>query len=269
MIGFYSEVHVNPILTDETTLSTPTFFQLQEEDRYRLARALSNGPGQILANTLIELDHALTLLDADPEAARKGLSALREEVRVGLADLKAHVAELQPPLLEELGLGPSLEHYLADFGNRNKIAVECVGCNSLRERLPSTIEIAIFRIVQEALSNVLEHSGATRVRVQVERIARQVQVQVEDNGRGFNNHGTGPRRRQLGLVAMQDRAQLIGGHLKLYSEAGKGMRVVVTVPYHGQPEVATGGQNENGRETQGTQNAGARKKAGSSQEENK
>src|SRR5512135_377447 len=121
MIGFYSEVHVNPILTDETTLSTPTFFQLQEEDRYRLARALSNGPGQILANTLIELDHALTLLDADPDAARKGLSALREEVRVGLADLKAHVAELQPPLLEELGLGPSLEHYLADFGNRNKI----------------------------------------------------------------------------------------------------------------------------------------------------
>ncbi len=258
---------MNPILTEETALSAPTFFQLQEEDRYRLARALSNGPGQILANTLMELAHALTRVEVDPETARKGLAALREEVRAGLADLKAYVAELQPPLLDELGLGPSLQQYLTNFGNRNKIAVECVGCDSLRERLPSTIEIVIFRIVQEALANVVEHSGATRVRVQIERISKQVQVQIEDNGRGFSNPTGSLRHRQLGLVAMQDRAQLIGGQLKLFSEAGKGMRVVVTVPYHGQPKVATGGQDDNGRENQGAQNTGARKKAGANQEE--
>ncbi|MGB8645819.1 MAG: sensor histidine kinase [Anaerolineae bacterium] len=249
------------MLSEKESLSTPTFFQLQEEERYRMARVLMNGPGQILANTTMELEHALALLDTNPDAARAGLAALRDEVREGLNQLKAYVAELQPPLLEEMGLGPSLNQYVAAYGARNGIAVECIGCDALHERLPSTIETALFRIVQEALANVLQHSGATRVRVQIEQLAKQLQVQVEDNGRGFQNAPGGARRRQLGLVAMQDRAQLIGGHLQIFSEAGKGLRVVVTVPYHGQSNLAAGGPHEDRRENQNGQNAGARKKA--------
>ncbi len=270
---YQHEVNVDPISTDSPALSTPTFFQLQEEERYKLARALMSGPGQLLANALVELEHALALLDAKPEAARAGLTSLCQEVRVGLADLKSYVAELQPPLLEEMGLGPSLRQYTVSFGTRNGIAVECVGCDSLGERLPNTIEIVIFRIVQEALANVLEHSGATQVRVQVERFAKQLQVQVEDNGRGFQNGPGGPRHRQLGLLAMRDRAQMLGGQLQIFSEPGKGLRVVVTVPYHGQSELV-GGRDENGRENQdgrenqgGREGAGTRKKASASSSE--
>ncbi len=239
------------IRREEISLSTPTFFQLQEEERYRLARALMDGPGQILANTLVELEHSLTLIQTSPGAALAGITALRDEVRRGLTELKAFVAELQPPLLAELGLGPSLSSYVEQFGARYNLAVECTGADRLHDRLPSVIETAVFRIVQEALANVVAHSGATRVHVHMARIANQLQVQVEDNGRGFAGQGpTGSKKRQLGLVGMYDRATLVGGHLQIFSETGKGLRVVLTVPYHAQLDETVGGRNEIGRESQ-------------------
>ncbi len=241
------------VQTDITPLSTATFFQLQEEERYRLAHSLMDGPGQILANALVELEHSLTLMHANSPLATEGIAALCDEVRTGLAQLKSLVAELQPPLLVELGLGPSLRQYAENFSARHNITVECSGCDALRERLPNTIETAVFRIVQEALLNVLAHSGATHVRLSLARVANQLQVEIEDNGRGFTPRDLhDPKRRQLGLAGMYDRATLVGGHLQIFSEAGKGLRVVLTVPYHAQDEVkpAAGGRNENGREIQ-------------------
>jgi signal transduction histidine kinase len=253
---------VDPVQIDFNSLSTPTFFQLQEEERYRLAHALMDGPGQVLANALVELEHSLALLETNPQAAQAGIASLRDEIRGGLAQLKTFVAELQPPLLAELGLGPSLRQYAENFGLRNGLEVECNGCNRVRARLPDTIETAVFRIVQEALANVAAHSGATSVRVRLARVANQVQVEVEDNGRGFaTREPADPKRRQLGLVGMADRARLVGGHLQIFSEAGKGLRVVLTVPYHGQAEESTpaaGGRNENGRETQNGRERGAK-----------
>ncbi len=241
------------VQTDVASLSTPTFFQLQEEERYRLARALMDGPGQILANSLVELDNSLALIESNPRAAIPGLAALRDEIRASLADLKHMVSELQPPLLAELGLGPSLRHYTESVAARNGLEAEILGWQNLGERFPSVIEIAVFRIVQEALSNVVQHSGATHVRVQLARLNNSLQIQVEDNGRGFAGHeADGQQRRQLGLVGMNDRATLVGGHLKIFSEAGKGLRVVVVVPYHAdqdEPDPA-GGTYETGRKEQ-------------------
>ena len=221
------------------------------------------GPGQVLANTLMELEHALVLLDGNPAAVRQGLTSLRDEVRQGLDALKAYAAELQPPLLEELGLAACLRQYAADFGARNRIEIECEGLETVRERLPATIETAVFRIVQEALANVVAHSKATRTRVLARRVGAQFVVEVQDNGRGFNSEPAGPKRRQLGLISMQDRAQLVGGHLQVFSKSGKGLRVVVTVPYHGQAaDQVDGGTNENKRENQsGREGAGTRKRA--------
>jgi two-component system, NarL family, sensor histidine kinase DegS len=235
------------------SLSIPTFFQLQEEERYRLARALTQGPGQILANTLVELDNCLLLIESEPATAATGISVLREEIRSSLDQLQALVAELQPPLLAEMGLGPSLREYVDAFGQRNEIQVDCVGCDTMSERLPMTMETAMFRIVQEALANILAHSGATKVSVHIGSDSNQVLLEVRDNGRGFvTNNGTGGKRRQLGLVGMYDRAKLIGGQLQIYSEARKGTRVVLTVPYHMHEEqpAASGGQSQDGQQIQ-------------------
>lgn len=244
---------VDYISIDLPSLSIPTFFQLQEEERYRLARALMEGPGQLLANTLVELDHCLPLIESDPAAASTGIHALRSEVRNGLAQLKTFVGELQPPLLAEMGLGQSLNQYVDNFAARNDIRAECIGCENMRERLPLTMETAIFRIIQEALANIIAHSGATMVTVQIERIEDLIRLEVRDNGRGFvPKEGPGAAKRQLGLVGMYDRAKLVGGQLQIYSQAGKGTRVVLNIPYHLHDEDSepTGGLNEDGRETQ-------------------
>jgi two-component system sensor histidine kinase DegS len=238
---------------DNPSLSIPTFFQLQEEERYRLARALMDGPGQILANTLVELENCLPLIEVDPKGAAAGISSLRAEIRSGLAQLKTFVAELQPPLLVEMGLGPSLRHYVESLGARNELQVECVGCDAMPERLPLTMETAIFRIVQEALANILAHSGARNVVVDLERESSQVRLEIRDDGRGFTpREGKGANHRQLGLVGMYDRAKLVGGQLQIYSEARKGTRVVLNVPYHWHEEdlKASGGRNEDVRESQ-------------------
>lgn len=217
-----------------STLDPTTFLQLQEEERQRLAHALMSGPGQVLANTLMEVEYSLPLLEKNPQVAIAGLKALRNELRDGLAQLKEYVAELQPPLLQEMGLGASVQQYVKKFGERTGIRAECRGCEQLHERYPATIELALFRVLQEALTNVAAHAQATAVRVELFRSVNQIRLSVQDNGRGFAPRAQGnAKKRQLGLIAMRDRVELLGGQTQLFSEAGRGVRVLVTIPYHG------------------------------------
>ncbi len=215
--------------------SNPTlFFQLQEEERQRVANMLQSGPGQLLANTLTEVEYALPLLEKNPRAVRNGLEALRNELRDGLAQLKELVAELQPPLLDELGLGASIEQYSATFGARVHLHVECGDCQKFHTRYPRTIELALFRVVQEALANVDAHAKATHVVIRLTGEPNQVRLEIQDNGRGFAPRPPrSAKKRPLGLITMRDRVELLGGQLKLFSETGRGVRVLVTIPYHG------------------------------------
>lgn len=235
------------LAVDASTLDPSTFLQLQEEERQRLAHALMNGPGQILANALMEVEYSLPLLESNPQVAISGLNALRDELREGLAQLKTLVAELQPPLLEEMGLGPGIQQYLKQFGERTGIRTECRGCEAFRGRYPMTIEITLFRILQEALTNVSNHSKATRVRVALAQRNNHVRMTIQDNGRGFTPRSRSfVKKRQLGIIAMRDRAELLGGQLQLFSQVGKGVRVVTTIPYHGHlPESTHGGGQAN------------------------
>ncbi len=219
-----------------STLDPTTFIQLQEEERQRLAHALMSGPGQILANTVTEFEYALPLLEKNPALAAAGLTALRNELREGLAQLKELVAELQPPLLDEMGLGASISQYLKKFGARSGIRVECRGCEDFHARYPHTIELALFRILQEAMSNVAAHAKATHVRVELTRTPNYVSLSIQDNGRGFAPHPqTGFKKRPLGLMSMRDRIELLSGQLQVFSETGNGVRVEVKIPYHGHP----------------------------------
>lgn len=221
-------------MVEPTTWSKATLVQTQEEERYRLARSLQNGPAQLFANAVLELETSLRLLDADPQAAREGLNALLAEMRQGLAGVRDLIADLQPPLLAELGLAASLKKYTDDFLKRTGITTTFSGGNSLAERLPATMEMAIFRIVQEALENVRAHAHATRAQVSLERTPDRLVVTIVDNGRGFNpDDSINPSVRRLGLVAMRDRAELIDGHLHVFSEPSRGVRVVLTAPLRG------------------------------------
>lgn len=222
-------------MADTLSLSKAVVVQTQEEERYRLSRALQSGPAQVLANAALEIETCLRLMDEQPAAVREGLVALLAELRQGLSDVRNLIADLQPPLLAELGLAASVQKYANDFASRTGIVTTLSGWDGLKERLPATMEMAAFRIVQEALENVHTHARATSVQINLERTPEQFIVTVADNGQGFAalNEMVAPGRR-LGLVAMRDRAELLGGQLQIFSEPARGSRVVLTVPRYAQ-----------------------------------
>ncbi len=219
--------------------------QAQEEEHYRMARRLQNGPAQLLANAALEVETCLRLMDTQPHTARQGLTALGQELQQGLSDLRGIIAELQPPLLNELGLVASLNKHAKRLARQTRLDIQLSGWDALAERLPAIMEAAIFRIVQEALDNVREHARASRVRVQLERAAEQVIVTISDNGQGFDNSSGAAPGRRLGLIAMRDRAELLKGNLQIFTEPGKGVRVVLTVPLRTPPLSHYGGHREN------------------------
>jgi two-component system sensor histidine kinase DegS len=217
-------------MKDSTSLATAVVVQTQEEERYRLARSLQDGPGQLLANAALEIETCLQLMDDQPVAAREGLTALLDELRLGLVNVRDLVGELQPPLLQEFGLQASLEKYAESYSKRTGIHVALRGWDALTERFPPTMEMAIFRIVQEALDNVREHSHAKQVESSLEFTQDHLTITISDNGNGFDTTQPIAPGRRLGLVAMRDRADLLGGNLQVFSEPGHGVRVVLTAP---------------------------------------
>ncbi len=220
------------LMAESTMLAKAVVVQTQEEERYRLARMLQEGPGQLLANAALEIETCLRLMNDQPDAARAGLTALLDELRQGLTSVRDLVAELSPPLLNELGLAASLQKYAEEFSRRTGIRVGLRGWDAFTERYPLTVEMAIFRVIQEALENVREHARANLVQVELESTPDRFTVTIADNGTGFDPSRPVAPNRRLGLVAMRDRAELLGGNLQVFSEPGHGVRVVLTAPTH-------------------------------------
>jgi signal transduction histidine kinase len=218
------------LMVDPTISAIAIVIQTQEEERYRMARLLQEGPAQLLANAVAEIETYLALVDKRPDTARSGLTDLLQELHQGLSQTRSLISELQPPLLGELGLAACLQKYAEDFSQRTGIATRLGGWNSLTERFPTTMETAIFRVVQEALDNVREHARADKAEINLERRNNQLIVTIVDNGQGFDPSRGGVSGRRLGIVAMRDRAEVLGGNLQIFSEPNKGVRVVLSAP---------------------------------------
>jgi two-component system, NarL family, sensor histidine kinase DegS len=218
------------LMTDPNVQAKAIAVQTQEEERYRIAHLLQSGPAQILANAALEIETCLKLMNDQPDTAREGLSSLLLELRQGLKDLRGLITDLQPPLLNELGLAAGLVKYVEAFTKHTGIVVELHGWEALTLRLPTTVEVSLFRIIQEALDNVREHARTSHAQVTLELGSDQLIVTIVDNGQGFDRpHNMTPGRR-LGLVTMRDRAEVLGGNLQIFTEPGHGVRVVLTAP---------------------------------------
>ena len=208
----------------------------QEEERKRIARELHDDTAQILVAFSRRLDALTSFPEPLPESVRQRLEEFRELAASALQSVRRFSKDLRPPALDDLGLLPALEGLKADI-EKEGIQVE-LKVFGPRQRLSSEVELALFRIVQEALNNVRRHSKASRVLVGVEFCESSVRVMVEDDGRGFQVPdrvvdlvATG----KLGLTGMHERARLLGGTLLIQSEPGRGAKVIVDLPV--QPEL--------------------------------
>jgi signal transduction histidine kinase len=197
----------------------------QELERTRLARELHDETGQALTSILLGLKAVEEAEGADE--AHTAAAEVRSLVVDTLQDVRRLAVELRPKALDDFGLVPALERLTESFGEHTGIAVDFEA--ALRdERLPAEVETALYRIVQEALTNVVKHAGAQKVSVSLARKPGGVTAVVEDDGRGFGASGSDGDG--LGLIGMRERLGLLGGRLAIESTEGAGTTVVAEVP---------------------------------------
>jgi PAS domain S-box-containing protein len=205
--------------------------ELQEFERKELARELHDRIGQSLTALNINLNimrTALPLQASDELRARLADSeTLIESTTAAIGNV---VSELRPPMLDDHGLASALDWYAKQFSARTGISVAVRGLESA-ERPASDTEIVLFRIVQEALNNVLKHARASRVEITLGRSGSDYVMSVQDDGVGYDAAGErAAPHTGLGMVTMRERAQAVGGRFEVRAASGDGTRVTVRVP---------------------------------------
>lgn len=196
----------------------------QEDERKRIARELHDETAQALASVLIRI----SLLERSLESGtlRAQLGELRDITEAALRGVRRLATDLRPPMLDDLGLEKALRAHVRDWSPRWSTEVTLTGRHL--GRLPGDVELVLFRVVQEALSNVAKHARASRAEVSMSRRGRTLRLTVEDDGRGFDVEAA--RDSRLGLFGMQERLALVGGTLAIHSAPGRGTRVCAEVP---------------------------------------
>lgn len=207
--------------------------EVQEKERRYVARELHDEAGQALA--LLKLELRLLEQDLDkPDVIREHLTALNRTTSYVSENLHRLAKDLHPATLEHLGLVPALRQFVESFGKQHHLILhfETIGLD--HQRLPQTIEINLYRIVQEALANSVRHAQATHASVLIERRAASLVAIAEDNGSGFNLDETARTSGRLGLLSMRERAEMMGGVFEIESSPGSGTTVYVEIPYANQ-----------------------------------
>lgn len=215
----------------------------QEAERYRVSREIHDGPAQDLANLIFQTSVAEKLVDYDPEEAKHSLQELRQQIRDCLKNVRQVIFDMRPMALDDLGLSPALNQLVGQLAARGILSTE-FSVDGQPYELPKHVEIAIFRIVQEALNNVAHHSGTDKARLRMLCTPEALSILVQDDGKGFNTDAEpempdaaevlseeeSARAGQFGLLGMKERAKLIGAEINVISAIGKGTRVHLRVP---------------------------------------
>lgn len=198
----------------------------QEEERKRIARDLHDDVGQSLTSILVGLKLATQRADSPHDDQ---LDEIRETANQTLESVRLLSRQLRPSILDDLGLSAALERYAAEFTSRFP-DIEVDVHAQLAARMPAAVEISLYRIIQEAMTNAARHSGATALSVLVSQRDAGVHAIVEDNGSGFDAEAVRRVGSSVGLHNMAERAELLGGHIRLESSAS-GTTVYVDIPY--------------------------------------
>lgn len=222
---------VMPALSGQLDVVT-RIIQAQESIRERVAQRLHDGPTQSLANVVLTAEICEKLVQSDPRRALSELGNLKGRVNATLQETRKFIFELRPMTLDDLGLVATLRRYTADIAARYQVQVPLTAPQGER-RLPKEFEVATFRVAQEALLNAVTHSRATVIQVMAAWPADGFVLVVEDNGGGFNVEQALARamnRQTIGIASMQERAEMLGGWLRIESTPGRGTRIELSIP---------------------------------------
>lgn len=205
----------------------------QERERQRIARELHDETGQALTALGLGLRGIATTVNQDSSRAADNLRQLEALAARSLDELQRLIADLRPSHLDDLGLSATLRWYTGEVQNRFSLPIHFSVKGDENHTLPPPVKTALFRIVQEALTNVVKHAQASQVEVTLSYFPHQARVMVLDNGQGFSLAELKDieTRPSWGLLGMQERASLLGGEFKIESALGQGTCIEVQIPF--------------------------------------
>jgi len=211
--------------------------EASEQERRRWARELHDETLQGLGGLQMLLSSALRR--EDPERLSQSVREAVQQIGIEIANLRSLIVELRPPALDEIGLVPAIETLAQRMATSEGMTVETNIALSLEdsERLAPEVESTVYRLVQEALTNIAKHAGAGHLDIELLRGDRGVTVSIRDDGRGFDPSAPASG---FGLVGMRERVTLVGGTVDVESEEGKGTLVRALIPAPALPATKAG-----------------------------
>ncbi|QNU02748.1 sensor histidine kinase [Peribacillus butanolivorans] len=205
--------------------------EAQEQERKKLSREIHDGPAQMLANVMMRSDLIERVQrERGPDEALVEIRSLKVMVRNALYEVRRIIYDLRPMALDDLGLVPTLRKYLQTTEDYNTgVHLNFVNLGQVK-RLPSDMEVALFRLVQEAVQNSLKHAEPKQVQVKLSISKEMVTVVVKDDGKGFDS--SIQKEGSFGLVGMRERVELLEGEMTIDSQPGSGTLLFIQIPYH-------------------------------------
>lgn len=205
--------------------------EAQEQERKKLSREIHDGPAQMLANVMMRSDLIERVQrERGPDEALVEIRSLKVMVRNALYEVRRIIYDLRPMALDDLGLVPTLRKYLQTTEDYNNgVNLNFVNLGQVK-RLPSDMEVALFRLVQEAVQNSLKHAEPKQIQVKLSISKEMVTVVVKDDGKGFDS--SIQKEGSFGLVGMRERVELLEGEMTIDSQPGAGTLVFIQIPCH-------------------------------------
>lgn len=205
----------------------------QEEERRRVAREIHDGPAQSMANVILRAEVCEKLLALDREAVRKELGEFKVLVHKSLQDVRRIIFDLRPMALDDLGLLPALKRYLETLKERYNITMNIeLRSSGNKQRLTPSFEVAIYRVIQEALQNTIKHAEASSVKIYLDYDPQCLVVRIIDDGKGFaaEEYLQNPCIDSYGLLGMKERLEILDGQLTIKSQPGEGTEIMAILP---------------------------------------
>ncbi len=206
--------------------------QSQEAERRKIARELHDGPAQTMASMLIRLDFVERLWDNDISRINEELGNIKKMSRESLDDIRRIMFDLKPALIHEEEFYYTLRDYLKDFQIKYNLEIDFVMFGE-KKKYDIAMESAVFRLVQEAITNIRKHANTKKAMVKLEDNGKNLTLVIKDEGSGFEAEHD-QARESYGIIGMKERVQLLGGKMEVNSQPGQGTQIIITVPLEGE-----------------------------------
>lgn len=204
--------------------------EAQESEKKRVAREIHDGPAQMLANIMMQYEFIeQSFLKGDTKSALAEVKDLRENIQFALAEIRHIIFDLRPMSLDDLGIQPTIKKHVLTVEKQSGIPI-CLTIKGFDKRLKSHYEVAIFRLVQEALQNAVSHANASTIHVSLEMLNKNVNIIIKDNGDGFDVKNIKKCSQSYGLMGMKERVDLLKGKIAIQTQDNVGTTIKIRIP---------------------------------------